>query len=674
MSASGWIPTASRTMARDRVKAWAPPGALHRAVCALALVVAAGVRAATLSIEAGVEQIAAIEDNRQGGCAAKLETSLGAAGLDCPGDWVTFDCAAPTAHGGGDRMYGLLRAAVADGKSVALTVTDEAKTGGYCRAGRVTVQDSPFVDVDSDGDGVDDLDDDVPLDAFEVTDSDDDGIGDITDEDDDNDGVPDVDDALPTNPDEWQDTDGDGIGNVADLDDDGDGVLDTEDLFPVGTVAFDLHHGSDNPIGIVAADGNLYMVDRRDERVYAFTQNGVRYPSRDFDLVPDRREIRDIAYASGHFYLLYERLFLVHAYTPTGDRAYERDFSLDAANTYPLALDYHDGLFRVVQYDATRSSVLAYTELGERVPVRDFDLDAASKQPGSITHRAGAVYVLDLADAKAYAYTQTGERRTTFDFDIEGGYAAGFTYAAGRFRIAYLNRAVAIAHLADGRRAPADDFDASPGTNDAPAGVAYFEGKFYVIDKDERKVFVYSTSGEHLADRDFALSSPDIPYYATFVGDTLLVGAGPGRIHAYHHTGGRIPSRDLGTRAGYRAVGIEHANGRVYVGDADLRRLAAYTADGERTERDDVRVLAGPQGPRGIGYGHGRFYTGDWTDEPRIFAYDALGRHLPDYDFDLGAPFRGREGAHGPAGMVFADGALYVLDWRSDRILPYAVD
>ena len=636
--------------------------------------VAGGVGAESRSIEAGVEQIAAIENDRSGECAALLDTSLGAAGLDCPGDWVTFDCGGATTGRGGDRMYGLLRAALADGKPVALTVTDEEKTGGYCRASRVTVQDSPFVDVDSDGDGVDDLADDVPLDPFEVTDTDDDGIGDVTDDDDDNDGVPDVDDALPTDPDEWQDTDGDGIGNVADLDDDGDGLLDTEDPFPVGTVAFDLHHGSDNPIGIVAAGGKLYMVDRRDERVYAFTQNGARYPSGDFDLVPERREILDIAYASGFFYVLYERQLLIQAYSPSGDRAYERDLSLDAGNRFPMSLDYYDGLFRVVQYDAVRSSVHAYTELGERVPAHDFDLDIASKQPGSITHRAGAVYVLDSADRKAYAYTQTGERRSSFDFAIEGGYASGLTFAAGRFYVSYLNKAVAIAYLADGRRAPLNDFDASPATNDSPTGVAYFDGRFYVVDMDERKVFVYSTSGEHLPDLDFVLSSPDTPYYAAFVDDVFLVGAGTGRIHAYHHTGARIPSRDFRIRAGFRAVGIEYANGRVYVGDANLRRLTAYTSDGERTERYDVRVLAGPQGPRGIAFGHGRFYTGDWTQEPMMFAYDAFGRHLPEHDFDLGEPFRGREGTHGPDGLVFADGAVYVLDRRGDQILPYAVD
>ena len=117
--------------------------------------------------------------------------------------------------------------------------------------------------IDSDEDGVDDLDDAFPSDPSEWTDTDGDGVGDNTDtdddgdgwsdqdedacgsqlldsssvpvdsdgdgdcnaldSDDDGDGVVDSDDAFPSDPSEWADTDGDGIGNNADGDDDGDG-------------------------------------------------------------------------------------------------------------------------------------------------------------------------------------------------------------------------------------------------------------------------------------------------------------------------------------------------------------------------------------------------------------------------------------------------------------------
>ena len=88
---------------------------------------------------------------------------------------------------------------------------------------------------DSDGDGVGDRFDALPLDRSEQLDTDLDSIGNNADEDDDGDGVLDKDDAFSTDPKESVDTDGDGIGNNLDLDDDNDGVLDEEDIEPINS-------------------------------------------------------------------------------------------------------------------------------------------------------------------------------------------------------------------------------------------------------------------------------------------------------------------------------------------------------------------------------------------------------------------------------------------------------
>ena len=88
------------------------------------------------------------------------------------------------------------------------------------------------VDLDDDGDGIEDTLDAFPLDPTEYTDTDGDGIGNNADTDDDDDGTEDTVDAFPLDPAEDTDTDGDGIGDNADTDDDGDGVEDSSDSCP----------------------------------------------------------------------------------------------------------------------------------------------------------------------------------------------------------------------------------------------------------------------------------------------------------------------------------------------------------------------------------------------------------------------------------------------------------
>ena len=82
---------------------------------------------------------------------------------------------------------------------------------------------------DTDEDGVPDGEDVFPNDPSEWSYTDGDGIGDNTDDDIDGDGVLNEADVFPTDPSEWVDTDGDGLGNNADKDDDGDGIIDAKE-------------------------------------------------------------------------------------------------------------------------------------------------------------------------------------------------------------------------------------------------------------------------------------------------------------------------------------------------------------------------------------------------------------------------------------------------------------
>jgi hypothetical protein len=72
-----------------------------------------------------------------------------------------------------------------------------------------------------------------PIQIFNDKDWDQDGEGNIFDDDDDGDGYSDGADEFPLNSSEWNDFDNDGMGDNADSDDDNDGILDVDDLEPL---------------------------------------------------------------------------------------------------------------------------------------------------------------------------------------------------------------------------------------------------------------------------------------------------------------------------------------------------------------------------------------------------------------------------------------------------------
>ena len=243
-------------------------------------------------------------------------------------------------------MFESLRAAVVADATVELRVTDAKKHNGFCHASRIKIQDSPHVDVDSDGDGVPDLEDDVPLDASETVDTDDDGLG-----------------NTPTR-------------------------TTTTTACPMWTTRSRwTRMRTPTPMGTASATTRIRMTttmaipdeDEVDDP-----------PPTSFALATANGNARGIAHAAGRLYVVDWIDDKVYAYATDGARQSDFDFELHEDTQWAQSITHADGLFFVGIRDSDRNRVDAYTEGGGRSAGNDFRLTPrAPWWPSGITHTGG---------------------------------------------------------------------------------------------------------------------------------------------------------------------------------------------------------------------------------------------------------------------------------------------
>jgi hypothetical protein len=97
-------------------------------------------QATTVAVTANVVRTLVADQDRFGGCMAKLDKVLANSGLDCPGTWVSFSCSGTfTPKDIAYRMFDSAQMALALGKKVTVQVDDSRKHNGNCYAQRIDV-------------------------------------------------------------------------------------------------------------------------------------------------------------------------------------------------------------------------------------------------------------------------------------------------------------------------------------------------------------------------------------------------------------------------------------------------------------------------------------------------------------------------------------------------------
>ena len=491
---------------------------------------------------------------------------------------------------------------------------------------------------------------------------------------------------------------------------------------------FDLHGDNGSPSGIAWSDGRFYVADATDDKVYAYTAGGERDAASDFDLDGDNGNPAGIAWAGGAFLVADATDDKVYAYADApgpgggGEVSYGTG---DTVATLPTGFWTPDvtsgGSFGATGGDVTvrldnggyieegghrytcqsaggceivnrrvESGTIAQTAAGappgtSPPPADTSPSFAGATGPGDRSYTAGAAI-----DALTLPAATGGDGTLTYtltpsvpglSFDPSTRRLTGTPSGAGAHDMTYtvtdadgdtdtLSFNIVVKDAGNGT----ESFDLDD-NNDHPSGIAYANGKLYIVDYVDNKVYAYGSEGQRDAAADFYLEGEDIlPTGIAYAnGRFHVVGAVANSnrtsslVRAYRSDGRRDAAADFDLYSENDDVsGITHADGRFYavngLGSSGTGSVYAYQSDGQISGFD---LALHNHNPGGITYGNARFYVTD-VYRAKVFAYRL------DWQRDTAVDFAMRDGNNHPSGIAYANGKLYVTDYVAGKVYVYA--
>ena len=211
--------------------------------------------------------------------------------------------------------------------------------------------------------------------------------------------------------------------------------------------------------------------------------------------------------------------------------------------------------------------------------------------------------------------------------------------------------------------------------NAHPTGITYRGARFYVVDSDDKKVYVYRNNGARDTTKEFDLHSENtIPAGITYGNRRFYV---PNRRYGYHgvyeydSSGSYIGLKFLQDNAGKQGnpTGIAFGNGKFYVVDNYDKKVYWYDEDGGRYEdqdrNPDFSLDNANSVPTGITYSSFTFYVVD-SDDKKVYVYNKDGARDTTKEFDL------HSNNTNPEGITYRSSVgLYVVDSQDGAVYVY---
>ena len=365
-------------------------------------------------------------------------------------------------------------------------------------------------------------------------------------------------------------------------------------------VAFALANPVGDAVGIWSDGTTVWIVDRTDNRVYAFSKTGTRQNADEFNL--------------------------------TGANQHARSMWCDGTIMYIV--------------DDSDDKVYAYTlSSGAHRPNDGFDLTAVNNNPVGITGNGQRLWVLDSTDKLAYAYTRDGTRSSEYDFTTPlAGATTNFRsidlYNSHMWLIYGSSASRAIQFLVP------QWFGVRTGSLAAPGnayGVWQTDNQLQMLDDSDEDIKVWARESnqdawERASSEDYTIlgHAALTPRAVWSDGDGIawVADQSTATVQAYNlYSGVRIADESFDLHADNQDPRGIWADGQtMWVLDATDDKLYAYNYSTKaRVSAQDIDLAAANSNPRSI-WGDGATI---WvTDSQRAYAYD-IDTMAHDADKDL---------------------------------------
>ena len=221
---------------------------------------------------------------------------------------------------------------------------------------------------------------------------------------------------------------------------------------------------------------------------------------------------------------------------------------------------------------------------------------------------------------------------------------------------------------------------------DVVTGMVFTDNKFWVLSRDDGKVFVYNSNNTRATNFDFELHPDNNEPYGLahldgkfwITNQDLRDSNSVDKVFAYNIDGTRAHSLDFefGLESteldNFYSTDITFANGKFWILDQGETKVYAYNADGIRANESDFEMHEGRNAlftnssPGAIVFANDKFWVLEWRAN-KIYAYNADGTHADGFDFDV------NDDLTNTLKMATDGEHLWIYDYQNDTITAFDI-